>query len=64
MQDTYRRDQNDQRRLSEATYTDLETHSNFREELRYQFIVRRCWKDLLSVQNSWGQTVNLLDGYM
>ena len=64
MGDTYRRDQNDQRRLSESTYTGLETHGTFREDLRSQSIVRRGWKTLLSVQNSSGQDTNLLDGYM
>ena len=63
-EDTYRRDIHDQSRLSEVTYTGLETHGTFREDLRTQALVRREWETILQVQDSKGTNVNILDKYM
>ena len=63
MADNYRHNLADQRRLSETTYTGMETLGTFREDLRTQSIVRRKWKDLLLVDTDLSKQVNLLDEY-
>lgn len=64
LHDTYRRDIHDQTRLSDVTYTGLETHGTFREDLRTQALVRREWNKILHMQDSKGTMVNVLDKYM
>ena len=60
----YQQDVHDQKRLSDVTYTGMETHGTFREDLRSQAIVRCKWKSLLLVDDNTGMQLNLLDDYM
>ena len=54
----------DQKRLSDVTYTGMDTHSTFKEDLRSQVIVQRKCKNLLLVDNNTCMELNLLNNYM
>ena len=60
----YQQDMHNQKRLSDVTYTGMDTHGTLREDLRSQAIVRRKWKSLLLVDDDTGMELNLLDDYM
>ena len=53
-----------QERLSDVTYTGMDTHGTFREDLQSQAIVQQKWKNLLLVNDDTGMELNLLDDYM
>ena len=45
------------------TYTVIETHETFSEDLWTQAIVRRGWVDLLTVEDKKERSVNIFDSH-